>query len=122
MSIKLLIVDDSNVTRRLIERHITDMMPAEIRTAANGEDGLRVFEEFRPDYVTMDITMPRMDGLDCLDRITEMGTNRSRILVISALEDKETALAALGRGADAFLCKPFDHAEFAEAFSELMED
>jgi two-component system chemotaxis response regulator CheY len=116
---KLLIVDDSTVVRRMIERHIKDFAKADIRTAANGEDAVKVFQEFRPDYVTMDITMPFMDGLTCLDRITKIAP--ARILIISALKDKETALEALTRGADAFLCKPFNVAEFEAAFKELME-
>lgn len=120
MGMKLLIVDDSSVVRRMIERHVKELTKAEIRMAANGLEAVKVFEEFRPDYVTMDITMPQMDGLSCLDRITKIAD--SRILIISALRDKETALTALGRGADAYLCKPFGADELAEAFEELMED
>jgi two-component system, chemotaxis family, chemotaxis protein CheY len=120
MGMKLLIVDDSSVVRRMIERHVKGMTKAEIRTAANGEEGVKMFEEFRPDYVTMDITMPQMDGLSCLDRIMRIAP--ARILIISALRDKETALTALGRGADAYLCKPFDSDELTEAFQELMEE
>ena len=120
MGTRILIVDDSSVVRRMIERHVTGVTKAEIRMAANGVEGVKMFEEFRPDYVTMDITMPHMDGLACLDRITKIAP--ARILIISALRDKETALSALGRGADAYLCKPFGAEEFTEAFQELMEE
>ncbi len=102
---KVLIVDDSTIIRRSIERTIAHRGYT-IRTAANGRDALSAFTEFEPDFVTMDITMPEIDGLTCA---TEMLKRRPgvRILVISALGDKLTAIEAVKRGARGFLLKPF---------------
>jgi two-component system chemotaxis response regulator CheY len=102
---KVLIVDDSTIIRRSIERTVAHRGYA-IRSAANGREALTVFNEFEPDFVTMDITMPEVDGLTC---VTEMLKRRPvvRILVVSALADKLTAIEAVKRGARGFLLKPF---------------
>ncbi|MGH7727398.1 MAG: response regulator transcription factor [Vulcanimicrobiaceae bacterium] len=117
---KLLIVDDSNVIRRSIERNVR-RPDYEIRAAGNGFEALRVFDDFEPDVVTMDITMPEMDGLSCVDAIMRKKPD-TRILVISALADKPTAVEAVKRGAQGFLLKPFSaetlNAELAELFVE----
>ncbi len=116
---KLLIVDDSNVIRRSIQRTLTDRN-AEVRMAGNGLEALRAIEDFEPDMVTMDITMPEMDGLACVE---EMLRRRPevRILVVSALADKATAVEAVKRGAQGFLLKPFTAETLNEEIAELFE-
>jgi two-component system chemotaxis response regulator CheY len=117
---RLLIVDDSNLIRRSIQREI-GLDGHEIRTAADGIEALRVFEEFRPDIVTMDITMPKMDGLTCVDEILQRDEN-ARILIISALADKGTAVEAVRRGAQGFLLKPFTSETLATEITEMFVD
>jgi two-component system chemotaxis response regulator CheY len=117
---KVLVVDDSTIIRRSIERTIATR-GYQIRTAANGRLALSVFNEFEPDFVTMDITMPEMDGLTC---VTEMLKRRPavRILVVSALADKLTAIEAVKRGARGFLLKPFTPAMLDTEVRELFID
>lgn len=116
---RLLIVDDSNVIRRSIERNAATR-EVEIRMAGNGLEALSAIEEFEPDMVTMDITMPEMDGLTC---VAEMVRRRPqvRILVVSALADKSTAVEAVKRGAQGFLLKPFTAETLNEEIAELFE-
>jgi two-component system chemotaxis response regulator CheY len=113
---RLLVVDDSDLIRRAIQRTL-EKPNDEIQTAVNGVDALRVVERFDPEIVTMDISMPKMDGLTCLEGILKMRP-KARILVISALKDKPTAVEAVKRGAHGFLLKPFT----AEALSFEIED
>jgi two-component system chemotaxis response regulator CheY len=119
--VKLLIVDDSNVIRRSIQRTIGQADTTEVRTAGNGLEALKVFDEFQPEVVTMDITMPEMDGLSCVEAILgkKPGT---RILVISALADKATAVEAVKRGATGFLLKPFTAETLTTELAELFVD
>jgi two-component system chemotaxis response regulator CheY len=117
---KLLIVDDSNVIRRSIQRTVSTP-DYEVRTARNGVEALRVFDEFRPEVVTMDITMPEMDGLSCVEAILERSPD-TRILVISALADKATAVEAVKRGATGFLLKPFTADTLTTEINELFLD
>jgi two-component system chemotaxis response regulator CheY len=116
---KLLIVDDSNVIRRSIARNLTDV-PTEVRMAGNGLEALTAIDEFEPDLVTMDITMPEMDGLACVAEILRRKPH-VRILVVSALADKATAVEAVRRGAQGFLLKPFTAETLNEEIAELLE-
>lgn len=115
----LLIVDDSNMIRRSIERVSQKFPFQEVRTAANGVLALALFESWRPEVVTLDITMPQMDGLAVLDAIKKIDAS-TRVLIISALADKATAIEALKRGAAEFICKPFTPEELGEALEEAL--
>lgn len=118
---KLMIVDDSNIIRRKIERS-NDIAGLEVvATAANGVEAIEKFRELRPDIVTMDLTMPEMGGIEAVERLVEIDPNVI-ILVVSALSDKATAIEALKKGANGFLCKPFTEEELNKAFRELMQE
>lgn len=118
--IKLMVVDDSNVIRRKIERSVDVDTLTVVGTASNGVEAIKIFQERLPDVVTMDITMPEMDGIECVTALLGIKPD-TRILVVSALADKATAIEAIKRGANGFLCKPFSAEELNQAFHELLE-
>jgi len=116
----LMIVDDSNLIRRQIERMTRTERLRVVGTAGNGEDAVRLFGELKPDLVTMDITMPKMDGIECVGHMLKIHPD-SCILIISALADKATAIEAIKRGANGFLSKPFGEKELNIAFDRLLK-
>ncbi|MBV9344178.1 MAG: response regulator [Gammaproteobacteria bacterium] len=116
---KLLIVDDSNIMRRRIERSQQFEELQLVGTAGNGFEALELFKKTDPDVVTMDLTMPRMDGIECISKLVALKP-AVRILVISALADKATAVEAMEKGANGFLNKPFTDRQLNEAIAELM--
>lgn len=118
---KMLIVDDSNIIRRKIERGRDSSLFEVVGLASDGLEAVSQFRSLRPDVVTMDLTMPHMDGIECIDRLTEINP-AVRILVISALSDKATGIEALEKGARGFLCKPFDDEKLSVALKDLVED
>ncbi|HZT02907.1 MAG TPA: response regulator [Steroidobacteraceae bacterium] len=118
-SLKLLIVDDSNIMRRRIERSQQYEELEVVGTAANGIEALEMFRKTDPDMVTMDLTMPQMDGIECISKLVQLKP-AVRILVISALADKATAVEAMERGANGFLNKPFTDRQLNEAIADLM--
>jgi two-component system chemotaxis response regulator CheY len=118
-TVKLMIVDDSNIMRRRIERSQQFEDLELVGTAGNGEEALELFKRTDPDVVTMDLTMPRMDGIECIGRLVALKP-AIRILVVSALADKATAVEAMERGANGFLNKPFTDRQLNEAIAELM--
>jgi two-component system chemotaxis response regulator CheY len=118
-SLKLLIVDDSNIMRRRIERSQQFEELEVVGTAANGIEALEMFHKTDPDVVTMDLTMPQMDGIECISKLVQLKP-ALRILVISALADKATAVEAMERGANGFLNKPFTDRQLNEAIADLM--
>ncbi|WP_258556948.1 response regulator [Moraxella lacunata] len=106
--------------RNRIERCFEGSSIEIVATANNGVDAVLKFDEFRPDFITMDLTMPQMDGLECIKRIVGKGTGVS-ILVVSALSDRMTALQALQVGARGFIYKPFNDEELIAGMQRLIE-
>lgn len=118
---KLLIVDDSAMIRRAVATAYKGTVFTDVRTAADGLLALTAFKEQLPDVVTLDITMPYMDGLAALSQMLEIKPN-TIILVISALADNHTAIEALIRGAQQFIYKPFTSGDLKEALDTLLDD
>jgi two-component system chemotaxis response regulator CheY len=116
---KLMIVDDSNIMRRRIERSQQFDSLQLVGTAGNGVDAIELFKRTDPDVVTMDLTMPRMDGIECISHLVALKPE-VRILVVSALADKATAVEAMEKGANGFLNNPFTDRQLNEAIAELM--
>lgn len=116
-----MIVDDSNIIRNRIQRAYDSGTFMLVATASSGKDALEKFQTHRPDVITMDLTMPQMDGLECIEKIVAIDPN-VRILVVSALSDKATGIQALSLGASGFLCKPFSEDDLIEALNELIND
>lgn len=116
-----MIVDDSNIIRSRIQRIYDSDEFILVGTAGNGAQAIERFETYQPDVITMDITMPEIDGIECIKAIVAKD-KEVRILVVSALSDKSTGIKALSYGASGFLCKPFTDEELNEALNELVND
>lgn len=116
---KLLIVDDSLIVRNAIQRLASAQDVNEIYQARDGEEAIELFIQHRPELVTMDLTMPRVDGLGCLAKLHEMNSEAS-VLVISALNSHATAMEAIALGACGFIVKPFTASELSEALTDLI--
>ncbi|MDP9014595.1 MAG: response regulator [Pseudomonadota bacterium] len=117
--LKMMIVDDSNIIRRRIERSQQIDRLEVVGSAANGVEAVQLFRQTNPHVVTMDLTMPEMDGVECVEQLVKINP-KVLILVISALADKATAVEAIERGANGFLCKPFTDRQLNGALEELL--
>lgn len=116
---KLMIVDDSMIIRNRIERSVSDFNLDIVGIAKNGLEAVEITLKAKPQIVTMDLTMPEMDGEECIEKILQIDPNLL-ILVVSALKDKATAIAAMKKGAHGFLCKPFTETELTGALAKLI--
>ncbi len=119
--LKLMIVDDSNIIRRRIERCNKESNKYDVvALAKNGVEAVKAFKDVEPDIVTMDLTMPEMDGVECIEALVAINPE-ILILVISALSDKATGIEALEKGARGFVCKPFTDEILMSALAEIAE-
>ncbi|MDF1692132.1 MAG: response regulator [Zhongshania sp.] len=118
--LKLMVVDDSNIIRSKICRaHNADKFEI-VATATDGAEAIAFFEMHHPQVVTMDLTMPNIDGIECIARLAAINPE-VLILVVSALSDQATGIEALEKGASGFLLKPFSENDLRAALDELTE-
>lgn len=120
---RLMIVDDSNMIRSRISKVVQGGVVKGIvlvGLARNGQEALRIARATNPDVVTMDLTMPEMGGLECISLLVKAHPTLN-ILVVSALDDKSSAIAALKAGARGFVAKPFSDEELQIALMELLD-
>ncbi len=106
----MMVVDDSVIMRRAIQRYVAPLGIDVVAMAKDGAEAVVLFERFLPDLVTLDVTMPRMDGLRALQEILKIKA-QTRVLIITALADPATGIQALKLGARGFLNKPFTEEE-----------
>lgn len=117
---KLLIVDDSSIMQRTIETKLKDYDLEIVGTASNGYEAIEMVKEKKPDVITLDITMPEMDGITCLENIMQIHPG-AKVMMITALSDKLTGLQALDKGARGFIYKPVNSRSLARAFDKLLK-
>ncbi len=114
-----MIVDDAAVMRMRL-RDILDKKYLIVAEAENGEQALALFHEHRPDFVTLDITMPGVDGLMALGNILQ-AYPAAKIIIVSAVGQKQIVFKALSKGARDFIVKPFEADRVLKSIKRLFE-
>jgi len=106
---KVLLVDDSMFVRKQLNQILTSEGFNVVGQAEDGVKGLEMFKELHPnvDLVTMDITMPNMDGISCLEKIVAFDSS-AKVIMISALGKEDLVKKALMAGAKNYIVKPLD--------------
>ena len=103
----ILIVDDSRTSRKILKKILEEAGHTVIGEAVNGEDGYLKYRELHPDVVTLDITMPKMDGLEAL-RLIKKYDEKAVAIMITAAGQKEKMILAIKSGAADFISKPYE--------------
>ncbi len=116
---KLLIVDDSAIIRMHLRGLLEPLGLSIIGEAQSGVEALDIFAKQKPDLVTMDITMPEMDGLSCTREMIRQQP-AVKIVVVSALSSTDVAIEAVAAGAKDYLRKPFEAEELERAIRRLL--
>jgi DNA-binding NarL/FixJ family response regulator len=103
---RVLIVDDNEDYRRLLRRILDEQQDLKlVAEASNGEEGVRLAQQFKPDVILMDIDMPGTDGIQATRRIKEILADATVIILLSALDSENYRESAAGCGADTYLPK-----------------
>jgi len=116
----ILVVDDAAFMRMMI-RDILSREGYVIQEAVNGRDAIEKFRETRPDLVTLDITMPEVDGIEALQAIKVIDPD-ARVLMVSAMGQQKLIVDALEAGAADFLVKPFQPTKVLQTVKKCLED
>jgi len=117
MSNRLLIVDDAMIMRLRIREIAIQSGWEVVGEAANGDEAVSLFRSLKPDLVTMDIVMPKLDGVEALRAIRDEDPS-ARVCMISALNQREKLSECIRLGAIDFIVKPFDKARLASLFEK----
>lgn len=117
MALRVLVVDDSNIARKVLIKELNANLQAEIQQAKNGIEGLTLIQTFKPHVTFLDLTMPEMDGYTLLETIFGVD-HRSCIIVVSADIQPKAAQRVQALGATAFLKKNVSWGEIAPVLRE----
>ncbi len=118
---KVLIVDDSPFSQRIIKDALKDSKFLVCAAADTGELAIEEFMAHRPDIVTMDMTLPDMDGLDCCCKIKKIDSE-AKILVLSAMRDQKLIAKGQRLGVREFLQKPVKREELLSAMDKVLQE
>jgi len=102
-----IIVDDSKTSRSVLRGILEKGGYEVLAEAENGQDGYEKYCELRPDFVTLDITMPIMDGIQTLIKIKEFDAD-AKVIMVTAAGQKGKMVDAIKHGAAEFVTKPFE--------------
>ena len=115
---KVLIVDDAAFMRISIKNMLTKNGYEVVGEAENGAVGVEMYKSLSPDIVTMDITMPEMDGLQALKEIVKLDP-KSKVVMVSAMGQEAMVRDAIVSGAKGFIVKPFKEDGIIAALKKL---
>ena len=119
MGKKVLIVDDAAFMRMMLKDILQKNDFEVVAEAENGKVGVATYQKFKPDIVTMDITMPEMNGIDAVKAIKAVDAN-AKIVMVSAMGQQPMVIEAIQAGANDFIVKPFQPERVIEAISKVL--
>ena len=115
---RVLITDDAAFMRMMLKDILIKGGYDVVGEAVNGADAIEKYKELKPDLVTLDITMPNMDGTEALKQIKDYDED-AKAVMITAAGQQNKVIEALKIGAEKFITKPFDKEEVVKAVTEL---
>ncbi|MFW5971993.1 MAG: response regulator [Bacillota bacterium] len=121
MAKKVLVVDDAAFMRMMIKNILVDGGFEIVGEAENGLDAIELYAELKPDLITMDITMPEMDGIEAVQAILKDYPD-ARIIMCSAMGQQAMVIDAIQAGAKDFVVKPFKPDRVLAAINKIFEE
>jgi two-component system chemotaxis response regulator CheY len=119
MAHRILIADDSRLTRAIMKNALTSAGFDVVGEAENGREAVQKYKELKPDVVTMDLIMPEMDGMQATKEILNQDAG-ARVLVVTSLGQKLLEEDAMKTGAQAMIAKPFQPPELVKAVQDII--
>lgn len=119
MATRILVVDDAAFMRMMIKNILTKFGYEVVGEAENGAIAAQMYAELKPDLVTMDITMPEMDGIEAVKSIRSIDPN-AVIIMVSAMGQQAMVMEAIQAGAKDFIVKPFQQDRILQAIERVL--
>lgn len=116
----ILIVDDAAFMRKMIGDLLVDAGYEVVGEAENGLQAVEQYQKLRPDLVTMDITMPVLNGIQALKQIMQIDT-KALVIMCSAMGQQALVLEAVQSGAKDFIVKPFQKERVLETVEQVLQ-
>ncbi len=114
MAATILIVDDAAFMRAMLKRILKAAGYEIVGEAVNGREAVQLYEELNPDLVTLDMVMPEMGGMEALQAIRGRD-HEAKVVIVSAVDQRENLLEAIRSGATEYIVKPFDESRVMKA-------
>ena len=117
---KILIVDDASFMRTVLKDLIKgNGLASEIIEASDGIEGVKAYQAHKPDLVTMDVNMPRADGVQALRAILKINP-KAKVVMVTSVEQKEIVKDAMSLGARDYVVKPFDRSSVSLVLNKVL--
>lgn len=116
---RIMIVDDSSIGRMMLKMYLKFTDYEVVAQAASGGDAIELYRIFVPDLVTLDISMPKMNGLKALEGMLEINPE-AKVLMVSTLANRATVVKALNLGAAGYLTKPLTEAKLLGTILQIL--
>ncbi len=116
--LKVLVVDDSLIIRKKVTKLVEKLGHEVLYSAKNGQDAIDAYSSNKPDLVTMDITMPDMDGITAVKHIIENDAN-AKIIMVTSHGQEDMVIKSIQTGAVGYMLKPVTEDKLANAIGEV---
>lgn len=118
----ILVVDDVKIMRLTIKRHLEDMGHTVVAEAGNGHEAISQYKIFQPDLVTMDITMPEINGIgngiDALEKIKEFDSD-AKIIMLTSHGEQKLVIEAISKGSKGYVLKPVTKDKLSDVLGKI---
>ncbi len=119
-SVKILVVDDASFMRTVLKDILrSNGLASDIIEAPDGVEAVRQFIQQKPDLVTMDVNMPKADGIQALKGIMKVNPN-AKVVMVTSVEQKHIVQDAIKSGARDYIIKPFDKANVGLVLNKVL--
>lgn len=119
MAKKAMVVDDSLYVQKELCKILEKLGCEVVATASNGFEAIKKYKEVSPDFVTLDLVMPQLGGLQTLIMIRKMDPN-AKVIMVSSMSGKDKILECSKEGASHYILKPFEEAKVAEVLQKVV--
>jgi two-component system, chemotaxis family, chemotaxis protein CheY len=116
--LKVLLVDDSLIIRKKIAAILEKLGHETVFDAKNGQEAIDAYNRYKPDLVTMDITMPDMDGIEAVKQIIK-DNHDAKIIMVTSHGQEDMVIKSIQAGAVGYMLKPITEEKLAQAIGEV---